>query len=124
MPADSESKIRRVLSFTDFYSLSERRDLLFHVQEHRFTLPKIEKALEKLDLIFVGFELNDPRSMRKYMTLNPDEGDQVSLPLWHQFELEHHYIFEFLQIDIFDFLEQPFPKSALNYSRNFNRYCP
>ena len=35
----SDSEIIKVLDSSDFYSLSACRDLLFHVQEHQFTLP-------------------------------------------------------------------------------------
>ena len=31
---------------SDFYSLSTLRDLLFHVQEHRFTVPEIKACLQ------------------------------------------------------------------------------
>ena len=44
------------IKFPDFYSLSELRDLLFHVQEHRFTIPLIKDHLNKLGLKFCGFE--------------------------------------------------------------------
>ena len=40
----------------DFYATSGVRDLLFHVQESRFTIPKIKEYMNKLSLIFLGFE--------------------------------------------------------------------
>ena len=40
----------------DFFSLSTIRDLLFHVQEHRFTIPRIRDYLDELGLFFCGFE--------------------------------------------------------------------
>lgn len=36
----------------DFYSLSACRDFIFHVQEHRFTLPQIANTLKDLGLTF------------------------------------------------------------------------
>ena len=45
-----------VISSFDFYSMSELRDLLFHVQEHRFTIPQIDASLTQLGLVFCGFE--------------------------------------------------------------------
>ncbi|MBI2236722.1 MAG: class I SAM-dependent methyltransferase [Magnetospirillum sp.] len=39
----------------DLYSLSEARDLLFHVQEVQFTIPEIEHCLAELGLEFTGF---------------------------------------------------------------------
>ena len=47
---------KKILAFPDFYSLSELRDLLFHVQEHRFTIPQIKECLSSLGLKFCGFE--------------------------------------------------------------------
>ena len=38
----------------DFYVTGECRDLLFHVQEHRFTLPGIRRSLDALGLRFDG----------------------------------------------------------------------
>ena len=40
---------------SDLYSMSTFRDLLFHVQEHRFTIPQIEVSLTQLGLAFCGF---------------------------------------------------------------------
>ena len=41
-----------------FFSTSECRDLLFHVQEHRLTLSQIESFLADCGLKFIGFELD------------------------------------------------------------------
>jgi SAM-dependent methyltransferase len=43
----------------DFYSVSDCRDLLFHVQEHRYTLPQIAAMGERLGLNCLGLELDD-----------------------------------------------------------------
>ena len=44
---------KQVLRFPDFYSLSELRDLLFHVQEHRFTIPKIKDHLKETRILWL-----------------------------------------------------------------------
>ena len=36
---------QNILNWSDFYNMSDCRDLLFHVQEHRFNLPQIKKIL-------------------------------------------------------------------------------
>jgi len=41
---------------SDFYSMSTLQDLLFHVQERRFTIPQIDASLTQLGLVFCGFE--------------------------------------------------------------------
>ena len=89
MPTKSDSKIPKVLNSPDFYSLSTCRDLLFHVQEHRFTLPEIETALKELGLVFIGFELQDHQVQNRFKELDPRKESLTSLPLWHQFELDH-----------------------------------
>ncbi|MDV7341413.1 tetratricopeptide repeat protein [Terasakiella sp. A23] len=81
--------IEKLLGKRDFFSLSECRDLLFHVQEHQFTLKEVQSALEKLGLTFLGFELSDPQVIEKFRTINPNENAKNDLALWHQFEQEY-----------------------------------
>ena len=88
MDLNSDSEITKVISSPDFYSLSACRDLLFHVQEHRFTLPQIEMALNDLDLRFLGFELKQSRIM-SFSEFYPEKDALTSLSLWHQFELKN-----------------------------------
>ena len=45
-------------AINDFYSTSERRDLLFHFMAQRFTLPQIKRIFDELNLGFIGFEFN------------------------------------------------------------------
>lgn len=78
--------IANILVSRDFYSLSECRDLLFHVQEHRFTLPQIEAALQELGLTFLGFELDKNQVRTAFSDRHPGKEAWVSLPLWHEFE--------------------------------------
>jgi SAM-dependent methyltransferase len=48
---------RAVTSLRDFYSASGARDLVLHVQEHRFTIPRLASAIAGLGVEFLGFEL-------------------------------------------------------------------
>jgi len=73
----------------DFYSLSECRDLIFHVQEHRFSLPQIEKALKDLNLEFIGFEVSNQSTLNKLKEFQCGAGERLSLSRWHEFELEN-----------------------------------
>ncbi len=81
--------IGQLVKMNDFYSLSECRDLIFHVQEHRFTLPQIESALNELGLRFLGFECDQSWVMRQFNQQHPEEKAKNSLELWHQFELQN-----------------------------------
>ena len=75
----------------DFYSTSGVRDLLFHVQEHRFTIKKIRSYINKLGLVFLGFEDTYvlDRFKKKYDQIN----DLYNLDLWNKFELDNPRIF-------------------------------
>jgi hypothetical protein len=77
----------------DFYGLSNCRDLIFHVQEHRFTLPQIDDALRALGLDFLGFELGDGDAMKRFRAQNPEPGALASLAKWHDFECENPRVF-------------------------------
>ena len=68
----------------DFFSLSEFRDLVFHVKEHLFTLPQISNCLNELGLKFCGFENTD--AILDFRELHGDEADIYDLGLWHQYE--------------------------------------
>jgi len=71
----------------DMYSLSECRDLLFHVQEERFTIPGIASALNELGLEFLGFEVTSRDVLRRFAAMNHNvEVALVSLSAWDRFE--------------------------------------
>ena len=76
----------------DFYSLSEFRDLLFHVQEHRFTIPQIKGLLNDLGLKFCGFEAENINS--QFKLTNIDKEDMYNLDKWHVFEKANNMAFE------------------------------
>ena len=77
-----------VATRSDFFTLSECRDLLFHVQEHLLSLPEIAGFLEANDLTFIGFE-TDPQIRRHYATRFPDDRSMTDLDCWNVFEQEN-----------------------------------
>ncbi len=89
LSAEGNDVLSRIFSKNDFFSMSECRDLLFHVQEHRFTLPQLEEALTELELEFLGFEMREQSALTAFRKHNPQDTDLTSLQLWHQFELEN-----------------------------------
>jgi len=76
------------LKFNDFFSVSECRDMLFHVQEHRLTIPAIEAFLEENNLRFLGFDL-DLRLAEQYQARFPGDKAMNDLKLWHAFETDN-----------------------------------
>ena len=73
------------LTYGDFYVLDGCRDMLMNVQEHQFTLPRIEKCLEELDLQFLGMECK-PAVRSQFNAMFPQRDANTSLSAWHRFE--------------------------------------
>lgn len=77
---------RSMTEFADFYSISGTRDLLFHVREQCFTLPKIKAALEQLGLSLIGLNLPDDRIRDIYRTMFPGDAAMTDLNNWARLE--------------------------------------
>ena len=75
---------KKIVKSPDFYSLSTLKDLLFHVQEHRFTIPQIKDYLDKLGLKFCGFE--SPKIIENFKQSNKNEDDPYDLDKWRAYE--------------------------------------
>ena len=69
------------------------RDLLFHVQEHRFSIPQISKILKDLNLNFLGFIFPNPLIQKKFSKLFPEDKKNISLDNWNKFEINNPDIF-------------------------------
>jgi SAM-dependent methyltransferase len=81
------SPLKGVAMAGDFFSTSECRDLLFHIQEHRLTIPEIKGFLAENDLKFIGFEF-PPRLMQHYRNLFGGDHLMRDLDRWHALESE------------------------------------
>ena len=75
----------------DFYSLSNLVDLLFHVQEHRFTISDIDNYISKINLKFCGFENKEVINL--FIKKNKNKHDLYNLDLWNEFEINNNRIF-------------------------------
>lgn len=73
-----------MFSSLDAYSMSEFRDLLFHVQEHQFTISEIKQCLAQLQLNFCGFD--DQAIVQKFKTTNKGPKDIFDLDKWQIYE--------------------------------------
>jgi 2-polyprenyl-3-methyl-5-hydroxy-6-metoxy-1,4-benzoquinol methylase len=88
LPQDNQ--LRNIAQFVDFFSTSECRDLLFHVQEHQFSIPQISAFLVDAGFRFLGFETLD---RKKYLERFPDDTAAANLDNWHVFETENPMAF-------------------------------
>jgi tetratricopeptide (TPR) repeat protein/2-polyprenyl-3-methyl-5-hydroxy-6-metoxy-1,4-benzoquinol methylase len=86
---DASVELQSLSTSPDFYSTSECRDLLFHVQEHRLTLGQIESFLSDLGLHFIGFELDDARVLHEYSARFTDDPSGTDLRNWARFEADN-----------------------------------
>jgi hypothetical protein len=77
----------------DFFSMSDCRDLLFHVQEHRFTIAQIKAALDGFGLRFLGFELSPRDAQLCRDRFERDRWSATDLEHWQAMEAEHPDLF-------------------------------
>ena len=73
---------------SDYFSTSACRDLLFHVQEHRMTLPKLSSYFKSNDFSFLGFEIESPLRL-SYKNRFPNDPSATDLNNWHIYEEEN-----------------------------------
>jgi hypothetical protein len=84
------SALHNVTKYADFFTTSECRDLLFHVQEQQLSIPEIAAFLRAHGLIFLGFT---GAVGHAYRARFPADVAMTDLEQWHQFETEHPMAF-------------------------------
>jgi tetratricopeptide (TPR) repeat protein/2-polyprenyl-3-methyl-5-hydroxy-6-metoxy-1,4-benzoquinol methylase len=85
---DSGAELHPLTKSQAFYSTSECRDLLFHVQEQLVTLAQIESFLAETGLHFIGFKL-DLRVLHQYRARFTDDPLGTNLRNWARFEADN-----------------------------------
>lgn len=78
---------------SDFWTLSDCRDLLFHVNEHRFTLPQIGAMLDDAGLEFLGVKFGHGADQTRYLGTARRPGALGDLDRLHRHELQHPEVF-------------------------------
>jgi SAM-dependent methyltransferase len=85
---DLQRLSRRLSQTPEFFSTSECRDLVFHVQEQRLALDQIEWFLSESGLHFLGFEL-EPLVLQQYRTRFAEDPAGINLRNWARFEADN-----------------------------------
>lgn len=75
----------------DFYSLSGCRDLVFHVQEHRYTPPLLGELIAGAGLRLIGFDAR-PEAQSAFRSAF-GRADPLDLDLWDKLEAQHPNLF-------------------------------
>lgn len=76
---------KAALNCGDFYSLNGCRDLLMHVEEHPFTLPRIADCLARFGLRFLGMQCS-AGTRRRFLEMFADPAAAGDLGAWDRFE--------------------------------------
>nr|WP_315488471.1 tetratricopeptide repeat protein [uncultured Rhodoferax sp.] len=92
MSLENRAQFGKVLSFRDFFGMSECRDLIFHVQEHRFNLLQVKDVLREMGLTFIGFNL-EANAANRYHERFPEDQSLTNLDSWNLFETENPDLF-------------------------------
>ena len=77
-----------LMGSTDFFSASDCRDLLFHVQETALTLPDVAALLAGAELEFLGFELTIAQVEQGFRREHP-QAALTDLDAWWAYEQRH-----------------------------------
>jgi SAM-dependent methyltransferase len=86
--AERPDLFRMLAGTGPFYSTSELRDLVFHVQESQHDLLEIGGILDELDLEMLGLHVH-PEVRARYRAAFPDDPAMTSVANWHRFEVEN-----------------------------------
>ena len=81
----TDENIKSIMHFKDFFSLSDFRDMLFHVKECTYSINEIVKLLNEVSLKFfgfVGFTING----NERLNINTEGFDRFNLLDWDQRE--------------------------------------
>ena len=99
--------------------MSALKDLLFHRQEHRFTIPQIQESLNQLGLKFCGFE--DPVIINSFKLINTDIDAPYDLDKWNEYEQANPSTFA----GMYQFWCQKIPRMKKRYhNENFDTSAP
>ncbi|MGH6718252.1 MAG: class I SAM-dependent methyltransferase [Alphaproteobacteria bacterium] len=85
MMAEPTGWVAALARYRDFYSTGQCRDMVFHVQEHRFTPLGLQAALAEVGLAFKGFQLPGA-VLAAYARRFPDDPAGLDLGRWDEFE--------------------------------------
>jgi SAM-dependent methyltransferase len=84
---------QRLTESYDFYSVSQCRDLVFHVEEHTFALPELARIFGELGLSVLHVEARGPRDTEAYRARFPADVAATDLANWDVLERENPTMF-------------------------------
>lgn len=88
-----ETPLRSLARSRDFFTTSECRDLLFHVQEARLNIPPLKQFLGESGLRFLGFEFDTGRQQQLHALFRQSGWAFTDLDRWHALETADPMLF-------------------------------
>jgi len=78
--------VNNLISFTDFFSLHECRDLLFHENENNYNMQELASLIEDAGLEFIGFDIQDSSILTSFRKMFPEPNAQSIMSNWRLYE--------------------------------------
>lgn len=97
-----DTRLQEIFSAMDMYTTSMCRDLLFHVHEQDFTIPRLAEAIGQLGLNFCGFVDPGGKKIASYQSFAPNDPHGLDLMSWHRYETKNPRTFA----EMYDFMVQ------------------
>lgn len=91
--AVKDESLQSIQRSLDFYTLSEARDLVFHIQETTYTLAELKEIMDGLGVEFLRFRFPNPKGYEAYRARFPDEPTMASFENWDRLEDENEHLF-------------------------------
>ncbi|MDX2145106.1 MAG: class I SAM-dependent methyltransferase [Rhodospirillaceae bacterium] len=92
LPADHP--LRRLTRRPDFYAGDSLHDLIFNVQEVRYTPAGLKRLIATTDLVFLGFNTVKPGRLAEYRAAYPADPLGRNLDTWEAFDHTHPDTFQ------------------------------
>ena len=92
--AEEVPELHPITDSLAFFSMSNFRDYVFHVQEHCLTITQLGEMISSLGLEFLGFELTEPGVAQRYRARFPQDASLTNLELWDRFEADNPMTFQ------------------------------
>jgi len=93
MQMDDANPLKNIMSWTDFFSMSMCRDLVFHVQEHRVTPLWIKSVVDDFGLYCMSMSINNPFFKKEYLSMYPGDPEVKNLGNLHEYEKHNPRVF-------------------------------
>lgn len=81
-------------TWSDFYTLAGVHDLLLHRHEDPFDVPRIARALDRLGLELLAFDLPTPRHRARYREEHPGDPGFRDVAAWASLEKREPFLFQ------------------------------